>query len=69
MYKILGSSDLIGNPSSLVSNLGTGVKDFFYEPAQGVVKVGFVLRRARLSVLPPCWASPVSVSVFCRFLR
>ena len=37
-YKIIGSADAIGNPVSLVSNLGTGVKDFFYEPAHGLVK-------------------------------
>ena len=38
IYKVLGSIDALGNPVSLVSNLGTGVKDFFYEPAQGLVK-------------------------------
>ncbi|KAJ1477081.1 hypothetical protein T484DRAFT_1631732, partial [Baffinella frigidus] len=27
-----------GNPVGLVSNLGTGMKDFFYEPAQGMMK-------------------------------
>jgi hypothetical protein len=31
--------DLIGNPLSFVGSLGTGVKDFFYEPAQGLIKV------------------------------
>lgn len=33
-YKILGSLEIIGNPVGLVSNLGDGVMDFFYEPAQ-----------------------------------
>lgn len=28
----------MGNPVGLFSNIGTGVKDFFYEPAQGLVK-------------------------------
>jgi len=37
MYKILGSSELLGNPVSLVNNLGSGVKDFFYEPAHGII--------------------------------
>jgi hypothetical protein len=37
-YKIVGSADFLGNPVSLVSNLGTGVKDFFYEPAMGIVE-------------------------------
>lgn len=38
LYRIVGSSEFIGSPVSLVSNLGTGVIDFFYEPAQGLVK-------------------------------
>jgi len=38
VYKIVFSFDVLGNPVSLVSNLGTGVKDFFYEPAQGLVQ-------------------------------
>lgn len=38
IYKIVGSFDIIGNPVSLVSNLGTGVYDFFYEPVQGLVR-------------------------------
>jgi vacuolar protein sorting-associated protein 13A/C len=29
---------MLGNPVGLVGNLGTGVADFFYEPAQGLVK-------------------------------
>jgi hypothetical protein len=38
LYKILGSVDIIGNPLSFASSLGTGMIDFFYEPAQGLVK-------------------------------
>ncbi|PRP86239.1 vacuolar protein sorting-associated protein 13 family protein, partial [Planoprotostelium fungivorum] len=38
LYKVVGSFDVLGNPVSLVSNLGTGVYDFFYEPAQGLVR-------------------------------
>jgi len=37
VYKIVGSFDFLGNPVSLVSNLGTGVYDFFYEPVQGLI--------------------------------
>jgi len=37
VYKILGSADILGSPVSLVSNLGTGVYDFFHEPAEGIV--------------------------------
>eukprot|EP00587_Corethron_hystrix_P001486 CAMPEP_0113299012 /NCGR_PEP_ID=MMETSP0010_2-20120614/1217_1 /TAXON_ID=216773 ORGANISM="Corethron hystrix, Strain 308" /NCGR_SAMPLE_ID=MMETSP0010_2 /ASSEMBLY_ACC=CAM_ASM_000155 /LENGTH=1296 /DNA_ID=CAMNT_0000152161 /DNA_START=261 /DNA_END=4151 /DNA_ORIENTATION=+ /assembly_acc=CAM_ASM_000155 len=33
LYKILGSIDSIGNPTMLLNSLGTGVRDFFYEPA------------------------------------
>jgi hypothetical protein len=40
LYKIIGSVDIIGNPVSFVSTLGTGFVDFFYEPAQGLIKVG-----------------------------
>jgi len=38
VYKVLGSVDMLGNPVGLVNNLGTGVVDFFFEPAQGLVK-------------------------------
>jgi hypothetical protein len=38
VYKILGSADFLGNPVGLLGNLGTGVKDFFFEPAQGLVE-------------------------------
>lgn len=34
-YKILGSSDLLGNPVGLVDKLGTGVMEFFNEPRKG----------------------------------
>lgn len=38
VYKVVLSFDIIGNPASMVHNLGTGVHDFFYEPAQGLVQ-------------------------------
>lgn len=37
-YKILGSSDLIGNPVGLIDKLGTGVLEFISEPVKGVIK-------------------------------
>ncbi|ETO24375.1 vacuolar protein sorting-associated protein 13 family protein, partial [Reticulomyxa filosa] len=37
-FKLFGSLNLLGNPMELVGNVGTGVKDFFYEPAQGLVE-------------------------------
>ena len=36
-YLLLGSADVLGNPVSLVSSLGTGVYDFFHEPAEGII--------------------------------
>jgi vacuolar protein sorting-associated protein 13A/C len=36
-YKILGSFEFLGNPINTVSNLGTGIKDFFYEPLHGIL--------------------------------
>lgn len=38
LAQIIGSADFLGNPVSLINNLGTGVYDFFYEPIKGVVK-------------------------------
>lgn len=37
-YKIIGSSDLIGNPVGFVDKLGSGVYEFFSEPTKGLVK-------------------------------
>lgn len=38
IYKLFGSLDIIGNPIQLINELGGGVLNFFYEPAQGLVK-------------------------------
>ncbi|ETV82603.1 hypothetical protein, variant [Aphanomyces astaci] len=38
IYSLIGSAEILGNPLGLVSNLGCGVKDFFYEPAAGMVR-------------------------------
>jgi len=38
LLKLLGSSDLIGNPTDFVSTMGTGMKSFYYEPKQGFMK-------------------------------
>ncbi len=37
LYKIVGSLDLVGNPIGLLSSLGIGVHDFFYEPAHALI--------------------------------
>ena len=36
IYLLLGSVDFLGNPVGLISNVGHGVKAFFYEPIQGL---------------------------------
>ena len=38
LYKIFGSFNFLGNPVGLLENLGSGVKAFFYEPMQGLVR-------------------------------
>ncbi|KAI8844441.1 hypothetical protein BJ741DRAFT_543605 [Chytriomyces cf. hyalinus JEL632] len=35
LHKVIGSADFLGNPVGLFNNIGSGVKDFFYEPIQG----------------------------------
>lgn len=43
-YKVIGSSDLLGNPVGFVDKLGTGVYEFINEPRKGMLKgpKGFV---------------------------
>jgi hypothetical protein len=36
--QIVGSVGALGNPTVLLSSIGSGVKDFFYEPALGIVQ-------------------------------
>lgn len=55
VHKIIGSADFLGNPVGLVSTLGSGVTDLFYEPYQGLVSdrpqdVGIGLARGGLSL-------------------
>lgn len=38
VYKVVFASDILGNPVGVVTALGTGVRDFFVEPAQGLVR-------------------------------
>lgn len=38
LYKIMGSSDIIGNPVGFVSKLGSGFAEFFSEPSKGLLK-------------------------------
>ncbi len=77
VYTILGSFEFLGSPLSLVNNLGTGVYDFFYEPAQGLVKViipcfAFCPSPPRASRLGPaqCLTCSLFVRLFvCSFVR
>ena len=38
LYRIVGAVDVLGNPVGFVHGLGTGMADFFYEPAQGLIR-------------------------------
>ena len=37
MINFIGASNLIGNPISFLNTVGTGIKDFWYEPTQGMM--------------------------------
>lgn len=37
-YKLIGSSDMLGNPVGFVNKLGSGVFEFFSEPTKGLIK-------------------------------
>ena len=32
VFKLIGASDLIGNPTRFINNIGAGVTDFFVKP-------------------------------------
>ena len=38
VYKIIGSLEVLGNPVKLIDGIGTGVINFFYEPAKGLTQ-------------------------------
>ena len=38
LFTLIGHAEILGNPIGLLNNLGTGVFDFFYEPAQGMIQ-------------------------------
>ena len=46
--KLIGSTDLLGNPTDLISSLGTGVNEFYYAPKEGFMQgpiaggIGFI---------------------------
>ncbi len=45
LYKIVGSFNFLGNPVGVLSQLGTGVWDFFYEPAEGLTHSPYAFGR------------------------
>jgi hypothetical protein len=60
-YKILGSLEFLGNPVALIGGLGSGVADFFYEPAKGLVKspqdFGLGIAKGSISLLKNTFSS------------
>ena len=38
VIKLIGSTDLLGNPTDFVNTLGTGAKQFYYAPKEGFMK-------------------------------
>jgi len=38
IFHIFGAADFLGNPNNLVKNLGSGFKDFFQKPIEGVLR-------------------------------
>lgn len=36
-HKIIGAVDFLGNPAAVASQLGTGLKSFFYDPATALL--------------------------------
>jgi vacuolar protein sorting-associated protein 13A/C len=37
MFNFLGASNLLGNPIGFLNSVSTGMKDFWYEPTQGMM--------------------------------
>ena len=37
LFTIIGSSSILGNPVNFLSHLGTGMKDFYIKPKEGMV--------------------------------
>ncbi|KNC47426.1 vacuolar protein sorting-associated protein [Thecamonas trahens ATCC 50062] len=38
LYKVVGSFAVLGDPATLLGGLGSGVRDFFFEPARGLIR-------------------------------
>ena len=65
-YALPVTIQFLGAPVQLFSTLGTGVKDFFYEPAAGVVQVRSELALyVRWSFRSACVALRLFCSALC----
>ena len=53
--KVPGSLDIIGSPVGLLSSLGSGVADFFFEPAKGMTESPQEFMEGVLKVCDACW--------------
>jgi hypothetical protein len=58
VYRIIGSLELLGNPRDALSQVATGVKDFFYEPSRAFLldpknptRLGIGVARGTLSLV------------------
>jgi len=40
-YQVLGSQDIIGNPSGFMANVNKGTETFYNEPLEGLVEGKF----------------------------
>ncbi|CDW82625.1 ph domain containing protein [Stylonychia lemnae] len=38
LFSLVGSSNILGNPTNFIQHMGTGVQDFFYKPIEGMVQ-------------------------------
>jgi hypothetical protein len=58
IYKIIGSLDIVGNPTMLINSVASGVRDFFYIPSKAFLRtpmdpsrVGIGMAKGTLSLL------------------
>ena len=38
IFRVVGASSILGSPAKFVNHMGTGMKEFFYLPIEGIVK-------------------------------
>ena len=62
--QLLGASNLIGNPTRFIQNIGTGVSDFFVKPYEsakdgGIVNMGVGIYDGSKSLIKNSFLAPV----------